>query len=343
MELSVRSSTRKQTIEININFEVLDEKYQDGVLKVEREFGDPQTFDFSPKIEIMHELNQAPNGQKCVKVGLKNVKDINVDFGDPNHPDEYPQAQNFEVVETYKRKFNGEEVWCNEKTYYAFKYDTLPRDADGRIYCAFLMRNDPKYKIRSVTGIITIEFEPDDHQVFLQTLHKEFSILKIPIGEDDFTIVCEDEKVNFNRRFLANISDVFATMMENPNMIESERGVMKMENVSVDVLKTMKKMLVDRDFNEEYCNIEMLMFADMYNIKPLIMFCKDRIRRTINHENIIDIIRASDRLSDDSLLKYAADFMMENKGRFENDPEWNEYSKQFPEVFAKMWKMMMFK
>ena len=116
-----------------------------------------------------------------------------------------------------------------------------------------------------------------------------------------------------------------------------------MDNVSVDVLKTMKKMLVEGDLQEEYCNIEMLMFADMYNIKPLIMFCKDRIRRTINHENIIDIIRASDGLSDDSLLKYAADFMMENKGRFENDPEWNEYSKQFPEVFAKMWKMMMFK
>ena len=125
MELSVRSSTRKQTIEININFEVLDEKYQDGVLKVEREFGDPQTFDFSPKIEIIHEVNQAPNGQKCVKVGLKNVKDINVDFGDPNHPDEYPQAQNFEVVETYKRKFNGEKVWCNEKTSMTLFQETL--------------------------------------------------------------------------------------------------------------------------------------------------------------------------------------------------------------------------
>ena len=342
MELCIRNSTIVQTIEIDIKFEVLDQKYQDGVLKVERDLIVPQLIDFSPRIEIIHERNRAPDGQKCVKVGMKNIKeDFWVDFGNPDIPD--PQFQNFEVIEAYKSSFNGEEVWANEKTYYPLEHKRIPRDENGMIYNAFVMKNNPKLKIRAVIGVITIKFEPDDHQVFLQTFHKEFSVLKIPIGEEDFTIVCEDEKVKFNRRFLANVSDVFATMLENSNMIESEKGIMKMENVSVDVLKTMKKMLCNGEIKAEYCNIDMLMFADRYNIRPLMTFCKDRIRCTINKENIIDIIRASDGLSDDSLLKYAADFMMENKGRFENDPEWNEYSNQFPEVFAKLLKMMMFK
>ena len=63
MELSVRSSTTEQTIEIDIKFEVLDEKYQDGVLKVERDLVVPQLIDFSPRIEIIHERNRAPDGQ----------------------------------------------------------------------------------------------------------------------------------------------------------------------------------------------------------------------------------------------------------------------------------------
>ena len=139
------------------------------------------------------------------------------------------------------------------------------------------------------------------------------------------------------------ISDVFAAMIENPRTSESQQGFVIIENVRAEFIKQFKEIVCNGNVTKKDLNVELLMFADRYNIQPLVKLSKSQIKKTISRENLIDVIKASDALNDDQLLKAAVDFVSENKGSFENDSELMEMMRSNPECFAKMWGMLMFK
>merc|ERR1711963_460830 len=145
MELCIRSSTIKQTIEIKVNFQALDEKYENGVLKVQRKFENPQSMDFCPMIEIIHDLNQAPVGPKCIRIGMKNVKFLHCDFGDPDCP--VPEAAGFEYTETFQREIHGVMEQSNETRYHGSGIETIPRDDNGITYFGCKLINEAGRKI----------------------------------------------------------------------------------------------------------------------------------------------------------------------------------------------------
>ena len=167
--------------------------------------------------------------------------------------------------------------------------------------------------------------------------------LKNQMMFEDFGIRCEDEEVKINKNFLIKISDVFKAMITNPKNVEAKQSYVVLENVPLDVIKLFKKIFYDGNVTKEVFDLELLMFADRYNIQLLVNLCKVQIMKTICKENLKDILTVADALNDDQLLQGIVDFVINNKGSFDNDQDWQDIITNNPKCFARMFKMIMFK
>ena len=49
--------------------------------------------------------------------------------------------------------------------------------------------------------------------------------------------------------------------------------------------------------------VDLLVFADQYNIQPLVKFCKDNLKNNISKNNFMDIVKAADVIADNDLLQ----------------------------------------
>ena len=97
------------------------------------------------------------------------------------------------------------------------------------------------------------------------------------------------------------------------------------------------------DLGNVSVNVEMLVFADRYNIQPLVKFCQNHLKNSVTKENFMDIVKAADVINDKDLMQAAAKFASLNIGKFDNDPEIKNFIKTNPECFANIWELMMFK
>ena len=115
-----------------------------------------------------------------------------------------------------------------------------------------------------------------------------------------------------------------------------------MENVSLETVQNFKRILCDGVMDKEVLNVDMLMFADRYNIQPLVKLCKDQAIKTISQENIIEIIKTADALNEDEMLKAAFDYISDHKGCLKNSPQWMEMIENNSVSVKKMFHMFLF-
>ena len=200
------------------------------------------------------------------------------------------------------------------------------------------------WKAKSFYLNMELLFDPNEnfminHMVDQQLLY----FLKNQMMSEDFGIRCGDDEVKFNKNFLVKASDVFAAMIKNPKTAEAKQSYVVLENVPLDVVKSFKKIFHDGNVTKEVFDLELLMFADRYNIQLLVNLCKVQIMKTICKENLKDILNVADALNDNQLLQGVADFVISNKGSFDNDQDWQNIITNNPKCFAKMFKMIMFK
>ena len=87
--------------------------------------------------------------------------------------------------------------------------------------------------------------------------------------------------------------------------------------------------------NPQDLKVELLVFADRYNIQPLVRFCKDSLKNNICKDNFMDIVKVADVIADKELLQATAHFTALNIGTFEKDEEIMNFMKSNPECFAK--------
>ena len=139
------------------------------------------------------------------------------------------------------------------------------------------------------------------------------------------------------------ISDIFQTMLENPKTLESQNNCIELKNISSETIKAFKNIMTKDTINPQDLKVELLVFADRYNIQPLVRFCKDNLKNNICKDNFMDIVKAADVIADKDLLQSTAKFAALNIGTFEKDQEIMNFIKSNPECFAKVWELMMFK
>ena len=212
-----------------------------------------------------------------------------------------------------------------------------------------------KARIQTITGILTLTFEPEDRVALKDELIYKFGesvldIEKAGIGKEakpkkpmEIKIECQGEKIEFHKSLLAKISDVFQNMVENPNFIESHNGVITMKEVSSNTIKAFKKLLYDERIEDTDLDAELMLFCDRYNIKPMVDLCSQHLQSSITKENLMEIVDAAFKINNDDLLKKAVDFVRLNYRSFDDIEQWENFMKSNPECAVKMMKFMMFK
>ena len=217
----------------------------------------------------------------------------------------------------------------------------------------YLLISHTEARIQTITGNVTLTFEPADGVAIKDELIYKFgeSVLEIekegkeakPEKPKDIKIECQGEMIEFHKSLLAKISDVFQNMVENPNFIESHQGIIAIKEISPDTIKTFKKLLYENRIEKTDLDAELLIFCDRYNIKPMAEFCSEYLQSSVTKENLMEIVDAAYKINDDELLKKAVDFVRLNYESFEDIEQWEDFLKSNPGCVVKMMKFMMFK
>ena len=199
-------------------------------------------------------------------------------------------------------------------------------------------------KVTKVNGTFGIRVEAGFNHLLKETFLKEFCKLDVSSDSEDIVIVCDDgEKIPIAKDLLCKISEIFRTMLENPKALESQNNCIELKNISSETIKAFKNIMTKDTINPKDLKVELLVFADRYNIQPLVRFCKDNLKNNICKDNFMDIVKAADVIADKDLLQATANFAALNIGTFEKDQEIMNFIKSNPECFAKVWELMMFK
>ena len=191
--------------------------------------------------------------------------------------------------------------------------------------------------LKSVKGKMIFEFEskPTFQTEFIQRLGLN---LVAPGERENFTIICQDQKIKFEKQLLINISPVFREMLESSWTKESKNGCIEVKEVKPETLLAFKNLLINgNDFKKEDLNIEIMIFADRYNITALLDLCGKYIASfAVNDENIFEFIQGIYLIKNGSYMNKATLLMKKNYEALKQDPRWKEFRKEHPECVFKM-------
>lgn len=183
-------------------------------------------------------------------------------------------------------------------------------------------------------GSFTIKFEPKYEKLVEEKLLNSFSLLKQDQvkGPNDVKLVFQGKEYEFNMSLLTKISSVFKDISEHHTSLVGEKIPIMNERNDATTLQTMEtfhKILVQKSVEPQEITVDLYIFADKYDIKPLVHFCGEYLGSKINKENVLEIAVAADRADDEVLLKKAATFLLSNPCE-----KFHEFFKKNPD-FAK--------
>ena len=221
-----------------------------------------------------------------------------------------------------------------------------------------ITRLNKESQIQTITGIMTLTFEVEDGVALKDELIYRFGDSLISQGRPetmdkelvteteqpkDIKIECQGETIVFHKSLLSKISDVFQNMVDNPNFIESQNGVITMNDVSPNTIKAFHNLLYHSKIEDTDLDVQLMIFCDKYNIKPMVNLCSQLLQKKITKENLMEIVDAAYKINDDTLLKKAMEFVGLNYGSFDEIEEWKDFIKSNPKCVAKMMEFIMFK
>ena len=95
---------------------------------------------------------------------------------------------------------------------------------------------------------------------------------------------------------------------------------------TVQTMETFQKILVQMSVEPQEITVDLMKFANFYDIQGLVKFCGECLGSKINKENALEIALAADLVNDEELFKKAAHFLKSNpeidmKNFLKNDPE----------------------
>ena len=284
----------------------------------------------------MHDADCTVNERKCIAFFIINVKEITGNIlkisTDPEWElqDEQPQM----------------ETQLNEGSSTKFLVKRLRRK-----------QNLPE-KLKSVSVTFQVSFEATHGHIQKQALIQGFSAVHKfliqkanGVAEEgnyastskEVKVICGGETILIDKDLLCSVSDVFRTMFDNPNNVEYLSGSINIEEVDPNTIISFKNLLQKHHVNNEDLNVATLLFADRYNVQPIVRLCIDHLKFNITKNNFPEIVKASDLINDKGLLCAAVDFAFKNIGTFEDDPDVKKFIRTNQDSFIKVFEEMMFK
>ena len=331
------SSSTRNTIPFNVKFDSLLEKYEDqGIYKLFYKHNFSISLEdgtnYPAHIIIFHQEWTPPFYSllkpnlttllEPTKIGFALIME-NEEMKNANLDLDFQLTINERIqLQTCEAKILGERA-----TYYL---DETSQWVKNVYAIQHLFKNIKQ--LNSVKGKITISFETKSsfRQELIHTLGLN---LVTPGGKEDFTIICKGQKIKFEKQVLINVSSVFRGMLESPWSEESKTGRVEIKEVEPETILAFKNILLNgNDFKKEDLNIDVMIFADRYDIKGLFDLCGKYVDYfDVNDENLFETVQGLYLFKNDSFVNEAILLMKKKHEVLKQDSRWEEFAKNIPD------------
>ena len=160
--------------------------------------------------------------------------------------------------------------------------------------------------------------------------------------DNNFKIICQGEEFQFNKTLLSMVSEVFAKMIQG-TLREATSNSVEIIDFSPDTIRTFQKFAFENEaIKDEEMNMELLMFAQKYLMKPLVSKCRERLFADITHGNVFEIIKTAYFIDDDEVFKKASEYLKANSDELKDSDDWLSFEEANPKIIAKVYRFMMF-
>ena len=132
------------------------------------------------------------------------------------------------------------------------------------------------------------------HKFLTQKANGEVEEGNFASTSKEVRVICGSEIIMFDKDLLCSVSDVFRTMLDNPNNVECQSGSINIEEVDPKTILSFKRLLQKHYIDIKDLNVATLLFADRYNVQPIVRLCIDHLKFNITKDNFPEIVRASD-------------------------------------------------
>ena len=192
-------------------------------------------------------------------------------------------------------------------------------------------------ELKSLKGKLIISFEPNNEKIMEEKIVNYFTLLKM-CKECDFKFLCQNEEFCFNKSFLCNVSSVFKEMFE---MTEDDQNSVKLNDVNPQTLRVFQSIFLTNNIEMKNITKELCMFADKYDIQPLIKICVDFYETSLKKEYLIEAVEIAHLLNNDQLLRKVAEIWVLNREEFKENRELKIFLQRNPDCSAKLLQFLM--
>ncbi|KAJ5066172.1 hypothetical protein M0811_03505 [Anaeramoeba ignava] len=134
----------------------------------------------------------------------------------------------------------------------------------------------------------------------------------------DFEIICEQNKISFktHKSILSSRSEYFKSLFKS-KMKEYQENKMILKDVSSSILSPILNYFYSGkiEINSENA-IEILIFSSKYLIDELIEICSNFIKKNLQIETVVDVLKLSETMNFNQLLDPSYQFILENFKEF---------------------------
>ena len=160
--------------------------------------------------------------------------------------------------------------------------------------------------------------------------------------DNNFKIICQGEEFQFNKTLLSMVSEVFAKMIQG-TLREANSNSVEIIDFSPHTIRTFQKFAFENEeIKDEEMNMELLMFAQKYLMKPLVAKCRERFFANITHGNVFEIIKTAYFIDDEDIFKEASEYLKANSEELKDTDDWLSFEEANPKIIAKVYRFMMF-
>ena len=148
----------------------------------------------------------------------------------------------------------------------------------------------------------------------------------------DVTVVADVSEFPAHRAVLAEHSDVFRAMFE-VDMVEKHDNRVVIEDISADALNDfLTYIYTDSAPNISVNALELLAAAEKYNIVPLKTACETELAKSLNIDNVVDILIESETHRACLLKDDALEFIRKNAPDVTKTTAWRSLCEQHPKL-----------
>lgn len=179
---------------------------------------------------------------------------------------------------------------------------------------------------------LSLEHLSQDFTFLLENSNKLFS---------DVTLVAGGKEFHVHRNILATRSSVFLAMFEHP-LEESVNRKVDISDVPPEVLTTFLRVLYTGKFPDDSSEVSLslLPVADKYDVTSMKTNCEKNLARSLNADNVTQILVLSYLHGCDDLKQKSLDFISVHGKQVMESNEWKDIEKCYPPLVAEAFRTL---